>query len=110
MKILTTLQALLLTLPLLAVTGCDNKPAAAGQNSQQQDNRLGSAVTEALQRDAVFARSDINVMVSAAGQVTLSGTVASSEDKRRAAEIVQQVAGIKNVNNELDVVSPANPD
>lgn len=106
MKTHQTLCALLLTIPLLAITGCDAGSATAGQHAQKQDSPLYTTITAALQRDAAFEHSDINVMVSEQGQVTLSGTVASTQDKRRASEVAKQVAGIKIINNELKVVTP----
>lgn len=105
MKTHGTFCALLLTLPLLALTGCDAGSATAGQN-EQRDGQLQTTINEAIQRDAAFEHSNINVLVSRQGQVTLSGTVASIEDKKRASEIVKQVAGIKIVNNELEVATP----
>ncbi|SNY49383.1 BON domain-containing protein [Arsukibacterium tuosuense] len=108
MKILQAFCAMLLALPVLAVTGCDAGYARTGQHTPQQDGKLHTAITEVIQRDAAFRQSDINVLVSRQGQVTLSGTVGSIQDKKRASEIVKQVAGIKIVNNELEVVTPGN--
>ncbi|WP_213997712.1 BON domain-containing protein [Arsukibacterium sp.] len=105
MKTHHALCALILTLPLLALTGCDAGSATAGQNDRLQDGSLQTTINDAIQRDAAFEHSDINVLVSNQGQVTLSGTVASVQDKKRASEIVKQVAGIKIVNNELEVAT-----
>lgn len=103
-----TLCALLLTMPLLAITGCDNmsKPASQStQPSQIDDASLQQAVSNALQRDTLFAHSDIAV-TSQRGQIRLSGTVASMQDKNRATEIAQQVAGVSSVSNSLEIITP----
>lgn len=106
-----TLCALLLTLPLLAVTGCDTNPTTDNSTStksssiQQDDTRLNTAVSDALQRDTLFAQSDISV-ASQQGQIRLNGTVASMQDKNRAGEIAKKVSGVTGVSNNLEIVTP----
>lgn len=101
-----TLCALLLTLPLLAVTGCDTMSTTDTNSTQQDDTRLNTAVSDALQRDTLFAQSDITV-ASQQGQIRLNGTVASMQDKNRAGEIAQKVSGVSGVSNNLEVVTAA---
>lgn len=99
-----TLCALLLTLPLLAISGCDNMSTPASQTSQRDEFNLQQTVSEALQRDALFAQSDISV-TSQKGNITLNGTVDSIQHKNRAGEIAKQVTGVETVNNNLEVVA-----
>lgn len=99
-----TFCALLLTLPLLAISGCDNMSVPAGQTTQRDDTNLKQTVSEALQRDALFAQSDISV-TSQKGNITLNGTVVSIQNKNRAGEIAKQINGVKAVNNNLEIVT-----
>lgn len=103
-----TFCALLLTLPLLAITGCDNRTPTTSQinqTSQPDDSNLKRAVSEALQRDTLFAQSDIDV-VAQRGQIKLTGKVATLQDKNRAADIVNKVDGVTSVSNNLEIVTP----
>lgn len=101
-----TFCALLLSLPLLTVTGCDNMSETQTQPHLLNDNSVNLAVSEALERETWFSQSNIEV-TSLDGQVTLNGTVASMQDKNRATEVVTKVNGVKDVNNELEIINPA---
>ncbi|ALS99720.1 BON domain-containing protein [Lacimicrobium alkaliphilum] len=98
--------ALLLTLPLIAVTACDNMTETKTQPQKIDDNSLSQAVSEVLERDALSARSNIKV-TSLDGKVSLTGTVASAEDKTHATGLVKKVNGVKTVNNDLEITTPA---
>lgn len=111
MKIHHTFYAMLLTLPLVAVTACDNRASAPMQpvqvddtsvNRPVDDRSLNRDVSSALQRDAAFARNRINVAADK-GHITLTGTVESLQDKNRAAEIVKKVTGVIEVHNNLEI-------
>lgn len=111
MKRYHRLSSLLVALPLLALTSCDNISApksqstALSQNIPQDDTSLNRSVSDALQRDSLYARGNITV-ASQRGQITLSGSVASIQDKNRAAEIANKVEGVTKVSNNLEIVTP----
>lgn len=97
--------SLLLVLPLLIVTGCDNKPTQTRQASTQDNATLQVTVSEALLRDTLLSQSAITV-VAQQGQITLSGIVAALEEKNRAGDIAKNIVGVTSVNNNLDIVTP----
>lgn len=66
----------------------------------RSDERIREDVSDRLGDDWRLDASDIEVTV-AAGEVTLSGTVGSREDKRRAEDIVDDCSGVKHVQNNL---------
>jgi len=69
---------------------------------QRSDERIEENVNERLTDDHMLDASSIEVKVSK-GEVTLTGTVSSKEDKRRAEEIVENVSGVSNVENRIRV-------
>jgi osmotically-inducible protein OsmY len=64
------------------------------------DDRIRKNVTDRLDDDTDLDASDIEVGVDD-GAVTLSGSVDSLWDKRRAEDIVKSVFGVRGVNNKL---------
>ena len=72
----------------------------------RSDDRIRDDVNDRLTDDPFLDATDIEVSV-AEGQVTLSGTVSSRADKRRAEDLADNVSGVKDVQNNLRVVSAA---
>jgi BON domain len=68
----------------------------------RSDDRIREDVNDRLTDDWSLDASDIEVSVSG-GEVTLSGTVNSRMDKRRAEDIAESVSGVRNVQNNLRV-------
>ena len=69
---------------------------------RRSDERIKEDVNDRLSDDYSIDASDIEVMVTNT-EVTLSGTVDSREDKRRAEDIAESVSGVTNVENRLRV-------
>jgi len=69
---------------------------------QRSDDRIREDVCERLTDDPEIDASNMEVVVKN-GEVTLSGTVNSREDKRRAEECVEDISGVKDVHNALRV-------
>jgi osmotically-inducible protein OsmY len=67
---------------------------------EYDDMRIRKNVTDRLGEDTDLDSSDIEVGVDD-GAVTLSGSVDSLWDKRRAEDIAKSVPGIRGVNNKL---------
>ncbi|MCH8536923.1 MAG: BON domain-containing protein [Alkalimonas sp.] len=113
MKLHHNLYAVLLTLPLFVLTACDRNTASApmspaqdrdsSQSYQVDDSSLNRDVTNALQLEASLNRRSINVDADE-GHITLSGTVASLQEKNRATEIAKKVSGVIQVHNNLEIV------
>lgn len=68
----------------------------------RSDETIKSDVNDALYRETYVDASDIDVSVDN-GEVKLSGTVDSKMAKRRAEDCVEEITGVKEVNNELKV-------
>lgn len=69
---------------------------------QRSDERIREDVCERLTDDPEIDASNLEVTVKNC-EVTLSGTVSSREDKRRAEECAEEVSGVKDVHNTLRV-------
>ena len=69
---------------------------------QRSDERIREDVCERLTDDPDIDASNLEVTVKG-GEVTLSGTVNSREDKRRAEECAEDISGVKDVHNSLRV-------
>jgi len=74
------------------------------KNYTRSDERIREDVCDRLCDDPVIDASDIDVKV-AAGEVTLTGQVASRDERRRAEDCVEAISGIKHVQNNLRVRS-----
>jgi osmotically-inducible protein OsmY len=72
------------------------------KNYRRSDERIKEDVNDRLGDDYFLDASDVEVMVSNT-EVTLTGTVNSREDKRRAEDIAESVSGVTNVENRLRV-------
>jgi len=69
---------------------------------RRSDERIREDVCDRLSDDASVDASEIEVRVNNC-EVTLSGTVESREQKRRAEDCAEAVSGVKNVQNNLRV-------
>jgi osmotically-inducible protein OsmY len=76
------------------------------KNYTRSDERIREDVNDRLSDDAWLDASEIEVQVTKC-EVTLTGTVNSREDKRRAEDIAERVSGVKHLQNNLRV-QPAN--
>lgn len=72
---------------------------------RRSDARLFEEICDRLTVDRRVDASDIDVKVEN-GEVTLSGSVRSREEKRYAEEDVERVMGVAEVNNHLKVTRP----
>lgn len=68
----------------------------------RSDERIREDVNDRLTDDGWLDASDIEVQVSAS-EVTLTGEVASREEKRRAEDIADAISGVKHVQNNLRI-------
>ncbi|MBL8554497.1 MAG: BON domain-containing protein [Phenylobacterium sp.] len=69
---------------------------------QRSDERISEEVHQRLTDDSWIDASGVNVSVSG-GEVTLSGTVESREAKHRAERLVEDLSGVKHVQNNLRI-------
>ncbi|MDB5452943.1 MAG: hypothetical protein JWO33_1521 [Caulobacteraceae bacterium] len=72
------------------------------KNYRRSDDRVREDVSDRLSDDHWLDASEIEIVV-ATGEVTLTGTVNSRDDKRRAEQLAEQVSGVDNVQNNLRV-------
>ena len=74
------------------------------KNYTRSDARIAEDVNDRLTDDPRLDASEIDVRVEG-GEITLTGTVTSRDDKRRAEDVAEQVSGVKHVQNNLRVQS-----
>jgi hypothetical protein len=72
------------------------------KNYTRSDERIRDDVNDRLSDDSWLDASEIEVQVSNC-EVTLTGTVNSRDDKRRAEDVVEHVSGVKHVQTNLRV-------
>jgi osmotically-inducible protein OsmY len=71
---------------------------------RRSDERIREDVCECLTDDERLDASNIDVTVKDC-EVTLSGTVSSREDKRRAENLIDRLSGVKDIHNQLRVAN-----
>ena len=76
------------------------------RNYQRSDTRILEDVNDRLSDDPMLDASDIEVAVSKS-EVTMTGTVSSRFDKRRAEDLAERVSGVSHVQNNLRVKAAA---
>ncbi|WP_395672100.1 BON domain-containing protein [Phenylobacterium sp.] len=72
------------------------------KNYTRSDDRIREDVHDRLADDSHIDASEIEVQVKD-GEVTLSGTVNSRDEKRHAEDIIERVSGVKHVQNNLRI-------
>ncbi|MEO7323962.1 MAG: BON domain-containing protein [Dokdonella sp.] len=76
------------------------------QPNNSADVKFAADVRSAIYKDKTLSTKAHNVkLVAADGVVTLRGPVASADEKAKVEAIVGSVAGVKRVDNELDVAN-----
>lgn len=74
---------------------------------RRSDDRVREEICDCMTDDPVLDASDIVVQVSS-GEVTLSGSVSSRDQKRRAEDVAERVSGVTDVTNQLRVSREGN--
>jgi len=74
-----------------------------GPAAQRTDDQIKSSVEAVLTDDPWLDASGIQVSVQS-GIVTLTGTVVTRADKRRAEDLADRVRGVRDVQNTLQIV------
>jgi osmotically-inducible protein OsmY len=95
--------------------GQGSQPSREGLHSgkgprgyRRSDQRVKEDVCDCLTEDAYIDASNMEVAVTEC-QVTLSGTVNSREEKRRAEDLIVRILGVTDVTNNLRVAPPQQP-
>lgn len=71
---------------------------------RRSDERIREDVCEMLTEDPYLDASNMEVRVEK-GEVTLTGSVGSREDKRRAEDLIERIPGVQDVHNHLRIMS-----
>ncbi len=82
-----------------------NYSGRGSKNYKRSDARIEEDVHEALLRDRHVDATDIDVQVEN-GEVTLTGEVANLHERRRAEELVERCAGVRDVHNQIKARQP----
>ena len=76
------------------------------QSNSRQDLELTRRIRQAIVKDSSLSTNAHNVrIITVNGVVTLRGPVANSEEKASVAAKAQDVAGVKTVDNQLEISS-----
>ncbi len=78
------------------------------KNYERSDDRIREDVCDRLSDDPHVDASEIDVSASK-GEVTLTGSVTSRDQRRRAEECVESITGVKHVQNNLRVQQAGRP-
>ena len=70
---------------------------------KRSDDRIREEICDRMTDDPVLDASDVEVDVIE-GEVTLSGSVSSRDQKRRAEDIAERIGGVRDVTNQLRVM------
>ena len=79
-------------------------PRADSESAKVSDDDIADRIEAKYYRDENVGSNDIDVSANA-GVVTLSGTVDTESERRRAVMLARRTAGVKDVNDELKVES-----
>ena len=69
---------------------------------RRSDDRVREEICDCMTDDPMLDASEITVVVSN-GEVILSGTVTSRDQKRRAEDVAERISGVKDVTNQLRI-------
>lgn len=85
----------------------DNQTTTAGDQSESEaDRTISQNIRQSLTSDESLSTNGKNVkVITIDGKVTLRGPVKSDQEKAAIAAKAQQVAGVKNVDNQLEIAT-----
>lgn len=89
----------------------ESRPGFQGRGPkgyQRSDDRIREEICDCMTDDAMLDASDVEVAV-VQGEVTLTGSVASRDQKRRAEDVAERVSGVRDVTNQLRVTASSQP-
>lgn len=88
----------------------ESRPGFQGRGPkgyQRSDDRIREEICDCMTDDAVLDATDVEVVV-VQGEVTLTGSVTSREQKRRAEDVAERISGVRDVTNQLRVTRDSN--
>lgn len=84
----------------------DQTKTAGDQSENEADRTISQNIRQALTADDSLSTNGKNAkIITVDGKVTLRGPVKSDQEKAAIAAKAQQVAGVKNVDNQLEIAS-----
>lgn len=84
----------------------DQTKTAGDQSESEADRTISQNIRQALTADDSLSTNGKNAkIITVDGKVTLRGPVKSDQEKAAIAAKAQQVAGVKNVDNQLEIAS-----
>jgi osmotically-inducible protein OsmY len=84
----------------------DQSKTAGDQSESEADRTISQNIRQSLTADDSLSTNGKNVkVITIDGKVTLRGPVKSDQEKAAIAAKAQQVAGVKNVDNQLEIAT-----
>ena len=106
----TTTQSapVIVTPPIDTTTTTAPSSTAAAPSNTTDDATIQSRVSRSIQDDPQLSATDI-IATFADGRATLTGTVASTDLKRRAERLALTIKGVRRVDNQINVAGGTDP-
>jgi hypothetical protein len=89
----------------------ESRPGYQGRGPkgyQRSDDRIREEICDCMTDDAMLDASEIEVAV-VQGEVTLTGSVESRDQTRRAEDVAERISGVRDVTNQLRVTASSQP-
>jgi osmotically-inducible protein OsmY len=83
-------------------TGFESYSGRGPKDYKRSDDRIREEISDRLTDDHHVDATEVSVVVQG-GEVTLTGTVASRDQKRRAEDLAESISGVREVTNNLRV-------
>jgi hyperosmotically inducible periplasmic protein len=84
----------------------DQTKTAGDQSESEADRKISQNIRQAITADDSLSTNGKNVkIITIDGTVTLRGPVKSDKEKSAIAAKAQQIAGVKNVDNQLEITN-----
>jgi osmotically-inducible protein OsmY len=84
----------------------ETTPTSGDQSNAKSDVAITQAIRKAVMADKRLSTNAHNVkIITANGAVTLRGPVNNTEEKKNIGEKAQHAAGVKSVDNQLEIAS-----
>ena len=103
-RVLAIISSLSATVGMLGFSGCESwghkNSDERSTGRVEDDKHITQRIEDELKREPVYKFNDVDVKTFS-GVVQLSGFVNSEDQKRRAAEIAQQIPGVAQVVNNI---------
>jgi len=91
-------------LALILATACERRDERAARREGYSDEQLVAEVQQELKVNGKFSADAVAVRATD-GVVTLTGDVASADERKRAEDVAKNVEGVQRVDNQIAIAN-----